>query len=50
VELSDNTIRRARSFYDLYDVATQLGILPSRGGIGETVLLMLRGFGLRSGN
>jgi steroid delta-isomerase-like uncharacterized protein len=48
VELSDGQIRRARGFYDLYDAATQLGILPARGGLGESVLLVLRGFGLRA--
>ena len=41
-------IRRARGFFDLYDAATQLGLLPKRGGLGESVLLMLRGFGLRA--
>ena len=48
VELADGTIRRARGFFDLYDAATQMGLLPSRGGLGESVLLLLRGFGLRS--
>lgn len=47
VELSDGLVRRARGFFDLYDGATQLGLLPSRGGLGETALLVLRGFGLR---
>lgn len=47
VELADGLIRRARGFFDLYDVATQLGLLPARGSLGETALLMLRGFGLR---
>jgi hypothetical protein len=47
VELSDGLVRRARGFFDLYDAATQLGLLPSRGGLGETALLLLRGFGLR---
>jgi hypothetical protein len=47
LELTDGEVRRARGFFDLYDAATQLGLLPARGGIGETVLLMLRGFGLR---
>ena len=46
-ELSDGLIRRARGFVDLYEGATQLGLLPERGGLGETALLMLRGFGLR---
>jgi hypothetical protein len=47
LELSDGLVRRARGFFDLYDAATQLGLLPARGGLGETALLMLRGFGLR---
>lgn len=47
VELGDGLIRRARGFLDLYDGATQLGLLPQKGGLGETALLMLRGFGLR---
>jgi steroid delta-isomerase-like uncharacterized protein len=47
VELSDGAVRRARGFFDLYDAATQLGLLPTRGGLGETALLLLRGFGLR---
>jgi steroid delta-isomerase-like uncharacterized protein len=47
VELSDGRVRRARGFFDLYDAATQLGLLPARGGLGETALLLLRGYGLR---
>ena len=47
VELADRLVRRARGFFDLYDVATQLGLLPARGGIGEAALLLLRGFGVR---
>lgn len=47
VELTDGAVRRARAFFDLYDAATQLGLLPARGGLGETALLLLRGFGLR---
>ena len=47
LELSDGLVRRARGFFDLYDAATQLGLLPARGGLGETALLLLRGFGLR---
>ena len=47
LELIDGAVRRARGFFDLYDAATQLGLLPSRGGLGETALLLLRGFGLR---
>ncbi len=47
LELSDGAVRRARGFFDLYDAATQLGLLPERGGLGETALLLLRGFGMR---
>ena len=47
LELSDGAVRRARGFFDLYDAATQLSLLPTRGGAGEAALLMLRGFGLR---
>ena len=47
LELIDGSVRRARGFFDLYDAATQLGLLPSRGGLGETALLLLRGFGVR---
>ncbi|HEX2126999.1 MAG TPA: ester cyclase [Thermoleophilaceae bacterium] len=47
VELIDGAVRRARGFFDLYDAATQLGLLPARGGPGEAALLLLRGFGLR---
>jgi len=39
---------RVRAFYDLYDAAVQLGVLPRHGGLGERALLMLRGFGLRA--
>jgi steroid delta-isomerase-like uncharacterized protein len=48
LELADDEVRRARGFFDLYDAATQLGLLPARGGLGESVLLLLRGFGLRA--
>ena len=47
LELNDGSVRRARGFFDLYDAATQLGLLPARGGIGESALLLLRGFGVR---
>jgi steroid delta-isomerase-like uncharacterized protein len=47
VELADGLVRRARGFFDLYNVATQLGLLPARGGAGEAALLLLRGFGVR---
>lgn len=39
-------IWRARAFYDAYDAAQQLGVLPRRGTVAERALLMLRGFGL----
>jgi len=48
-ELAHERIRRVRAFFDLYDAAVQLGVLPARGTLGEKALLVLRGFGLRSG-
>jgi steroid delta-isomerase-like uncharacterized protein len=48
-ELRHERLLRVRAFFDLYDAATQLGVLPSRGTMGEKALLMLRGFGLRAG-
>ena len=39
---------RVRAFFDAYDAAIQLGVLPARGTISERAMLMLRGFGLRS--
>jgi steroid delta-isomerase-like uncharacterized protein len=48
LELTDGEVRRARGFFDLYDAATQLGLLPARGGLGESLLLLVRGFGLRA--
>ena len=47
LELTDGRVRRARGFFDLYDVAVQLGLLPARGSLAETALLVMRGFGLR---
>jgi steroid delta-isomerase-like uncharacterized protein len=47
-ELADERLLRVRAFFDLYETATQLGILPGRGTLGEKALLMLRGFGLRA--
>ena len=46
-ELERGQMLRVRAFYDLYDAATQLGILPGRGSLGEKALLVLRGFGVR---
>ena len=39
---------RVRTFFDLYDAAEQLGVLPKAGSAGERALLLLRGFGLRA--
>ncbi|MBA3327508.1 MAG: ester cyclase [Solirubrobacterales bacterium] len=39
---------RVRAFFDLYDAAIQLGVLPKPGSVGERAMLLLRGFGLRS--
>ena len=47
IELADGRVRRARGFFDLYEAGIQLGLLPGRGSLGETALLLLRGFGLR---
>lgn len=46
-EIERAQMLRVRAFYDLYDAATQLGILPGRGSLGEKALLVLRGFGFR---
>jgi steroid delta-isomerase-like uncharacterized protein len=48
-ELAHDRLLRVRGFFDLYDAATQLGVLPARGTLGEKALLVLRGFGLRAG-
>jgi steroid delta-isomerase-like uncharacterized protein len=47
-ELRDERLLRVRAFFDLYDAAVQLGVLPARGTLGEKALLVLRGFGLRT--
>jgi steroid delta-isomerase-like uncharacterized protein len=47
-ELRAGRLLRVRAFYDLYDAATQLGVLPRHGTLGEKALLTLRGFGLRA--
>lgn len=51
VELDEARERlwRIRGFYDRYDAAVQLGVLPARGTMGERALLMLRGFGWGGG-
>jgi predicted ester cyclase len=38
---------RVRAFFDSYEAAVQLGVLPAHGGVGERALMLLRGFGLR---
>jgi steroid delta-isomerase-like uncharacterized protein len=48
-EVQEGRLFRVRAFFDLYDAATQLGVLPGHGTLGEKALLMLRGFGLRAG-
>jgi steroid delta-isomerase-like uncharacterized protein len=47
-ELRDERLLRARAFFDLHGAATQLGVLPRPGSVGEKALLLLRGFGLRA--
>ncbi|MGH2875844.1 MAG: ester cyclase [Solirubrobacteraceae bacterium] len=47
-ELQHELLLRVRAFFDVYDAATQLGVLPARGTLGEKALLILRGFGLRA--
>jgi steroid delta-isomerase-like uncharacterized protein len=47
-ELRGARLLRVRAFFDLYDAATQVGVLPTHGTLGEKALLMLRGFGLRA--
>ena len=46
-ELRDMRLHRIRVFFDLYDAATQLGVLPKPGTMGERALLLLRGFGFK---
>ena len=48
LRLQDDRLLRVRAFFDLYDAAVQLGVLPGQGTLGEKALLVLRGFGLRS--
>ena len=48
-ELQNERFFRIRAFFDAYGAAVTLGVLPKPGTIGEKALLMLRGFGLRSG-
>ena len=41
---------RTRAFFDLYDAAIQLGVLPKPGSASARAMMMLRGFGLRGGS
>jgi hypothetical protein len=47
-ELEGDVLRRARAFFDAYEVGEQLGILPARGSLSAKAMLALRGFGLRA--
>jgi steroid delta-isomerase-like uncharacterized protein len=47
-ELQDERLLRARAFFDVNGVATDLGLMPKHGTVGEKALLLLRGFGLRA--
>jgi len=47
-QVEHDQLWRVRAFFDLYDAAVQLGVLPARGTLGERALLVLRGFGLRA--
>ena len=47
-ELQDDRLLRARAFFDVHGAATDLGVLPQHGTMGEKALLLLRGFGIRA--
>jgi steroid delta-isomerase-like uncharacterized protein len=47
VELRDGLIARARGFYDVYDAAVQVGLLPRDGSVAQNALRVIQGFGLR---
>jgi steroid delta-isomerase-like uncharacterized protein len=47
-ELHEGRLLRARAFFDAWGVATDLGVLPKAGSVGEKAMLLLRGFGLRA--
>jgi steroid delta-isomerase-like uncharacterized protein len=38
---------RVRGFFDAYDAAVQLGVLPRPGTLSERALMVMRGFGVR---
>jgi steroid delta-isomerase-like uncharacterized protein len=48
-EVRGDRLLRVRGFFDVYEAAIQLGVLPARGTLGEKAMMMLRGFGLRAG-
>jgi len=48
-EMEGERLHRVRAFFDAYGAAVTLGVLPKPGTLGEKALLVLRGFGLRSG-
>jgi SnoaL-like polyketide cyclase len=47
-ELRAGGLLRIRVFFDRWDAAVQLGVLPATGTLGEKALLALRGFGVRA--
>ncbi|HET6447564.1 MAG TPA: ester cyclase [Conexibacter sp.] len=47
-ELRGGRLLRVRAFFDRYDAAVQLGMLPIAGSVGERALLALQGFGVRA--
>ena len=46
-EVEHGRFVRVRTFFDMWAVAKQLGLLPGDGSIGQRALFLLRGFGLR---
>jgi predicted ester cyclase len=47
-ELRAGRLLRVRAFFDVWGPARDLGLLPRPGTAGERMLLLLRGFGLRT--
>lgn len=46
-QVRDGRLHRVRLFFDVWDAARQLGVVPRPGTLGEKALLMLRGFGFK---
>jgi steroid delta-isomerase-like uncharacterized protein len=46
-EVQHGRFLRVRTFFDLWSIAVQLGMLPEEGSLGQRALFLLRGFGLR---